>query len=95
MYTSVNAVYTSVNGPGSLLLLTEMENRGLSAGNAPKTDTDVAAVGHQEPVTFTATVAAWIGRMSKEKYVPRVTIITVPQTIQNHIKHSILSGTRE
>lgn len=39
-----------------LLPLTEVENRGLSAGNAPKTDTDVTAVGHQEPVTFTATV---------------------------------------
>lgn len=52
------------------LPLTERENRGLSAENAPKTDAYVTAVGHHEPVTFTTTATGWIGRMRKKEDAP-------------------------
>lgn len=75
------------------LPLTEPENRGLSAENAPKTDTYITAVGHHEPVAFTATVAGWIGRMRKRQDVPMgkdnhsSSNYTKPYKPRNYLRH--------
>lgn len=73
--------------------LIETENRGLSAENAPKTDIYVTAVGHHEPVTFTATVAGWIGRTREKQDVPMgkdnhsSSNYTKPYKPQNSLRH--------
>ena len=81
------------------LPLTEAENGGLNAENAPKTDTYVTAVGHHEPVTFTATVAGWIGRMRKKQDVPMGKVnhsssnYTKPYKTQNYFRHQRINQT--
>jgi len=76
---------------GPPLPLTETENRGFSAENAPKTDTYITAVGHREPVTLAATVAGWIGRTRKKQDVPMgnhsFSNYTEPYKTQKSLRH--------